>query len=64
MVGWLGLVALAFPLPFGLSEGVALWIWQILIVGSGIPIAAAPLFSAALAGQQNGPSFGIRVRAL
>jgi hypothetical protein len=64
MVGWLGLVALAFPLPFGLSEGVAPWIWQILIVGSGIPIAAAPLISAALAGQQNRPSFGIRVRAL
>jgi hypothetical protein len=69
LVGWLGLVFLAFyPLPWGfdpLSTGLPPWMWQILILGSGIVLAAGPLTSAALAGRQIRQSpVGIRVRSL
>ena len=51
--GWLGLVALAFPLPWGSSDAIALWIWQMLILCSGIALAAAPLVSAARVARQD-----------
>ena len=52
LVGWLALVALAFPLPYGLGESIPPWMWQILILGSGIVLAAGPLVSAALIGRR------------
>jgi hypothetical protein len=69
LVGWLGLVAVAFyPLPWGfdpLTYGLPPWMWQILILGSGIVLAAGPLTSAALAGRHiRQPPLGIRVRSL
>ena len=68
LVGWLGLVFLAFYPPWEfdpLSFGLPPWMWQLLILGSGIVLAAGPLTSAALAGRQvRRPRFGIRVRSL
>ena len=68
LVGWLGLVFLAFyppwefdPMSFGLPQ----WLWQILILGSGIVLAVGPLTSAVLAGRQIWrPPFGVRARTL
>jgi hypothetical protein len=54
LVGWLALVALAFDaLPWGfdpLSTGIPLWIWQIVLVGSGIVLAVSPITSAPAVG--------------
>jgi hypothetical protein len=60
LVGWLSLVALAFDaLPWGfdpLSTAIPLWIWQIVLVGSGIALAAGPITSGALVGhRETGP---------
>jgi len=55
LVGWLGLVFLAFYPPWEfdpMSYGLPPWMWQILILGSGVVLAAGPLMSAALAGRQ------------
>jgi hypothetical protein len=68
LVGWIGLVFLAFyppwefdPMSFGLPQ----WLWQILILGSGIVLAVGPLTSAVLAGRQIWrPPFGVRARTL
>jgi hypothetical protein len=60
LVGWLGLVALAFPFPWGVNEALAPWMWQILILGSGMVLAAGPLVSAALAGRQDRPCAQIK----
>ena len=46
LIGWLALVTVAYyPLVWGfdpLSYDVAPWIWQILILGSGLVLAARP----------------------
>jgi hypothetical protein len=59
LVGWLGLVSLAFyPLPWGfdpLSSGIPLVMWQILLLGDGIVLAAGPLISTVPVGRQMKP---------
>ena len=55
LVGWLCLVVLAFDLlPWGfdpVSTWLPLWMWQIVLVGSGIVLAAGPITSPALLGR-------------
>lgn len=59
LIGWLALVTVAYyPLVWGfdpLSYDVAPWIWQILILGSGLVLAAGPLVSSVRTDQQAWP---------